>query len=364
MSSTPSPIGNNDDTPEPSQKDVKPTRPKPRSQGFTAQEILMLAQAYMRESLDPINGTSKKADVMWKDICQSYNKLRQEYDRGKIERLSADKPYTPLPERPTPSLKNHWTKYIQPAVNKFVGIQHRHPIESGETEEKHFQRLFIIYEDDVKDRNLNIPKSFEKYFQAYLWLRAQPKFGSHFEDPEKRKEDSRYTNEEDSDALEEGDPDAFVMGAFGMSSPPPLPGAGASGKKPRPRPAAGRDKSKKKRALNELAEKAAGNVKDYMAQSNKELSQQSAKKWATIENAIVEMTKTSQQMLQMQLMEQAPDDERDRFFSLMRQKAMIDAENDLAMAQSKNKRDNNKDNRSSNGGSGDSDDDSIDEIVV
>ena len=101
--STPSPIGNNDDRPEPSQKDVKPkpTRPKPRTLGFTAQEILMLAQAYMHESLDPINGTSKKADVMWNDICQSYNKLRQAYDRGKIERLSADKPYTPISREDT-----------------------------------------------------------------------------------------------------------------------------------------------------------------------------------------------------------------------------------------------------------------------
>ena len=355
---SPSSSDNNDDN-EPSQPDVKPTinRSK-RSQGFTAQEVLMLAQAYMRESLDPINGTSKKADAMWKDICHAYNKMRQDFDRHKIENLSQDKSYTPLPERPSPSLKNHWTKYIQPAVNKFAGMHHRNPIESGENEEKHFQRLFAIYEDEVRDKKLNIPKTFEKYFQAYLWLRSQPKFGSHFEDT------AQHKNSEMLDvAWEEGDPDD----AFDISSPPPAvpraAGAGASsGKKQRSRPTVGRDKAKKKRALDDLAEKAAGNVKEFMSQSRKEmkeLSQQSAKKWATIENAIVEMNKSSQQLVQMQLMEHAPADERDRFFSLMRQTAMINAEKDLAMAKS-----NNKHNDEGSGLSDNSDDeDSIDSIV-
>ena len=163
-------------------------------------------------------------------------------------------------------------------------------------------------------------------------------------------------------AWEEGDPDD----AFDITSPLTVPGAtgagASSGKKQRSRPTVGRDKAKKKRALDDLAAKAAGNVKDFMSQSNKQLevlSQQSAKKWTSIENAIVEMNKTSQQLVQMQLMERAPADERDRFFSLMRQTAMINAENDLAMAKSKNKH-----NDEGSGLSDNSDDeDSIDSIV-
>jgi hypothetical protein len=133
--------------------------------------------------------------------------------------------------------------------------------------------------------------------------------------------------ESDNFGMDHGDADTFPGSPDDMSAFTTPPNHSA--RKSRPRPAMGRDKAKQKRKTDDIAEKAAGAVKDYIAETNKVNGQESAKKWATIEKAIVEMTKTSQQLVQMQLMERAPAAERDRYFDLMRQKAMIDAENEL-----------------------------------
>ena len=62
----------------------------PHQKSFDGQEILMLAQAFMRESLNPIRGTCKKANVMWKDVGDAYHLLRRDYDRKKLEHLFAN----------------------------------------------------------------------------------------------------------------------------------------------------------------------------------------------------------------------------------------------------------------------------------
>ena len=95
---------------EPSEEDIKPnitgkTPRNPRQKSYEEQEILMLSQAYMRSSLDPIRGTSKKADTMWKDICETYNKMIVGFNQSNMDRLSLDRPFTQLPTRTSPSLK-------------------------------------------------------------------------------------------------------------------------------------------------------------------------------------------------------------------------------------------------------------------
>ena len=309
----------NDPPPLKESEDVKPSLKKPaRQQSFNEQEVLLLAQAYMRESLDPIRGTSKKADVMWNDIEQTYNRLRQEHDARKLARLSVDEAHTPLPERKKGSLRSQWSKSIQPAVNKFVGIHHRYNIKSGETEEAHFDRLFELYEREVSERKLTLPPKFHKYYQAYLWLRIQPKFGSHFEDPENTIESM------DSDVeIDPGSDSPF------SSSPSPLPSAK---KKARPRPARGRDKSKMQRKVDEVAEKAAGNVKDYLKQQSARTDKDEKERWDSLQNAIQEMTKTNKQILQMQIMQDAPETERIEYMRLLREKAMADARKDLSLS--------------------------------
>ena len=111
MSAT-SPTSSNDDSEAPlSQLDVKPKpkpNPTPRQASFSSQELFMLAQACMRESLDPIRRTNEKADTMWKDIhdAYNYNKLRQAQDQARMERLSLDTPFIPFSKCTSILLKN------------------------------------------------------------------------------------------------------------------------------------------------------------------------------------------------------------------------------------------------------------------
>lgn len=355
MSAT-SPRSNDDSDPPPSQHDEADVKPKTvtvRQAGFTRQEILMLAQAYMRESLDPIRGTNKKADVMWKDIYDSYDKLRQAHDRSKMDRLSLDTPFTPLPERTSVSLKNQWSKSLQPSVNKFAGIHFKYAIKSGENEERYFERLFALYKKEVELSKLKIPSKFEKYHQAYLWLRSQPKFGSHFEDPNQKDDNTpSYNNmDEDRDGSSESDPSPVL-------TPPPR------SKIARARPSSGRDKSKKKKKVDELAEKAANNVKEYIDSTTKQQSshnnKQSAKRWKTIEKVMVDMSTATQQLIQMQVMEEAPTDQRNQFFNMMREKALIDAKLALSLSQQKE----HGNNVNSNHDDSNDDDSDADDIFV
>ena len=332
MSTNPDPLGEDDppvnehDPPVNEPEDVKPSVKKARQQSFNEQEIFLLAQAYMRESLDTIRGTSKKGGVMWNDIETTYNRLRQEHDARKLARLAIGQSHTPLPDRKKGSLKSQWTKSIQPAVNKFAGIHHRYHIKSGENDEKYFHRLFALYEREVTTKKLTLPVKFIKYHQAYLWLRMQPKFGSHFDDPENP---DFPVNPDDSDSIMEADSDDP------FSSPSPKPSAKkkapSTQKKARPRPAMGRDKAKHKRKVDDLAERAAGNVRDYLKQQSALTDKDDKERWDTLQSAIKEMTKTNKQILQMQIMQDAPEDERNEYMRLLRQKAIADARNDLVL---------------------------------
>ena len=166
-------------------------------------------QAYMQESLDPICRTSKKADIMWKGIFDSYNKMIVVFNQSNMDCLTLDHPFTPLPLCTWPSLKNHWSKSIQLAANKFSGIHFCYPMNSNETDETHFKSLFKLYENEIGDREIKtIPREFGYYFQAYLWLQMQPKFGSHFVDPnEKRTERRIVQGNKDNDDFAMGDHD-------------------------------------------------------------------------------------------------------------------------------------------------------------
>ena len=108
----------------------------------------------------------------------------------------------------------------------------------------------------------------------------QPKFGSHFIDPEEGKRNDRMAQESDGADTFPGLPDD--MSAF--TTPPNH----LSARKSRAPLAVGRDKAKRKRKTDDIAQKAVGTVKDYIVETNKVNAQQSAKKWASIENAIVD----------------------------------------------------------------------------
>ncbi len=49
--------------------------PRGRGTGFSKQEILFLAKAYMRASSDPIVGTFQSDKTFYQKVCNNYNQL-------------------------------------------------------------------------------------------------------------------------------------------------------------------------------------------------------------------------------------------------------------------------------------------------
>ncbi len=53
-------------------------------------------------------------------------------------------------------------------------------MKSGENAEIHLAKLMAIYEEEMKDNRSGTPKEFLKYLDAFMWLKGEPKFGTHF----------------------------------------------------------------------------------------------------------------------------------------------------------------------------------------
>ena len=126
-------------------------------------------------------------------------------------------------------------------------------MKSGETDQSYFELLFELYKSEIKLSNLKISSCFKKYQKAYIWLRSQPKFGSHFED-------NHHTSLNDEELEFSSDE---ILDSSGNESPytPPPP---QSAKKARAHPTTGRDKSKCQQKAGHIAEEAAASVKDFI----------------------------------------------------------------------------------------------------
>ena len=84
--------------------------------------------------------------------------------------------YTSLPEDCTlSSLKGHWKKSLQPALNKFVGNFSMNQSTPGQQkDDDNYSQTREIYTQQVKDTPL--PNSFGQYVAAYKFLTSKPKF--------------------------------------------------------------------------------------------------------------------------------------------------------------------------------------------
>mmetsp|Transcript_14924 Transcript_14924/g.31334 ORF Transcript_14924/g.31334 Transcript_14924/m.31334 type:complete len:124 (+) Transcript_14924:421-792(+) len=100
----------------------------------------------MRASSDPIVGTSQSDETFYQKVCDNYNQLVAGWNEEKddSECLMLFSFCTQY------SLWSHFRCCLQPAVQKFAGIESRYRMISGENEEKHLGRLIAIYEDEMK----------------------------------------------------------------------------------------------------------------------------------------------------------------------------------------------------------------------
>ena len=180
---------------------------------YTAQDLLVLAQAYIQTCENSIDGAAQKRSTFWEDVTKAFHKIKesqQQYDkmqkrkakynaiqlRGEFLDSDSDGDDCEVPSRTTSSLQQKWSKFLLPYVTKFIALTHKYPILSGEgmcflfafplnfifvltlltlisssDKERYYNRLHLIFLRE----NKNI-KSFDIYRPAWEFLKDSPKF--------------------------------------------------------------------------------------------------------------------------------------------------------------------------------------------
>ena len=99
----------------------------------------------------------KKAEVFWKDIKTLYETMRSNYNHFKIDclALTTDENgggplFVALPNCNQCSLRQQWSKSIQPAINKFGGIHICYDTRSGKTNQMYYDCFFELYKKGNK----------------------------------------------------------------------------------------------------------------------------------------------------------------------------------------------------------------------
>jgi hypothetical protein len=131
-----------------------------RTAEYSAKDLLVLAQSFIRVSENAIEGASQKRNKFWDDVAVAYNKLKEQqeaYDqrqkrkekynqvrlRGEFLSDDDDDVEFVMCVRTASSLQQKWSKSLQPLVTKFISVTNRHPKRSGEGMFQHF--LFILF---------------------------------------------------------------------------------------------------------------------------------------------------------------------------------------------------------------------------
>ncbi len=123
---------------------------QPKQADYTAKDLLVLAQAYVRTSENAIDGASQKSSKFWDDMAEAFNVLKrcqEDYDRRLLKKKkynqvilkgeflssdSEDDVQAIVPPRTSSYLQQKWSKFLLPNVSKFIGLTTRHPKLSGE----------------------------------------------------------------------------------------------------------------------------------------------------------------------------------------------------------------------------------------
>jgi hypothetical protein len=132
-----------------------------RTREYSAKDLLVLAQSFIRVFKNAIEGASQKRNKFWDEVAVAYNKLKEQqeaYDqrqkrkekynqvRLRGEFLSDDDDEDDVEfvmcVRTASSLLEKWSKSLQLLVTKFISVTNRHPKRSGEGMFQHF--LFIL----------------------------------------------------------------------------------------------------------------------------------------------------------------------------------------------------------------------------
>ncbi len=131
-------------------KKSKVTSKTSKTSEYSAKDLLILSQAFIRVSENAIEGTDKKRNKFWDEVAVAFHQLKKQqeaYDnrvqkkdkynqllmRGEF--LSSDEDDNSecvVPPRTASSLQQKWSKSVLPLVTKFISLTNRFPMESGE----------------------------------------------------------------------------------------------------------------------------------------------------------------------------------------------------------------------------------------
>jgi len=100
-----------------------------RGSNFSEEEILIVTKSVMKNSVDKIRGTNKKAGVMWKEVWKVYTILINHHNT--IYGMKNPAGFAPFVQRIKASIKKQWSGLIRPAVNTFSAICGTRPPKSG-----------------------------------------------------------------------------------------------------------------------------------------------------------------------------------------------------------------------------------------
>ncbi len=53
-------------------------------------------------------------------------------------------------------------------------------MKSGKNVEMHLAKLMTIYKGEMRKNKSGVPKEFSKYLDAFMWMKGELKFGTHF----------------------------------------------------------------------------------------------------------------------------------------------------------------------------------------
>ncbi len=135
------------DVPPPFKKKGKVTSKNVKSSEYTAKDLLVLSQAYIRVSENAVVGVSQKQNKFWDDVAEAYKELKTQqeaYDNRQRKRqkfnaiyvrgteLKDDEEEVLIQPRTSSSLQQKWSKFVQPLVTKFHNLTQRYPLSSGE----------------------------------------------------------------------------------------------------------------------------------------------------------------------------------------------------------------------------------------
>jgi hypothetical protein len=129
-----------------------PTAAAVRTVKYSATELLILSQEYIKSSENPIEGTFWRNSKLWDDVSECYKKPKaqqevydERYRKQKwymghslcqstsnkfLDSDDDDGAKQSILPRTTFSLQQKWSKFVQSLVTEFIGLTVHHPKQS------------------------------------------------------------------------------------------------------------------------------------------------------------------------------------------------------------------------------------------